>query len=152
MRDYACKLRRLSKSGVWNEKPKNRGRGLLKSSGGKRRRHENERLKSAEWKRRNVGGTKKRKGGKKRRRSEREKRQKQKFRQRGRGKEKFSQGHNFRGSTSASTKRNSCKSLWCLTEKIQSELQNEIESKNLRSSWLRPRSVKQSTSVIDRSG
>lgn len=43
MRDYDCKLRRLSISGVRNEKPKKRRRELLKSNGGKKRRHENER-------------------------------------------------------------------------------------------------------------
>lgn len=41
MRDYDCKLTKLSTNGVWNEKPKKRGRGLLKSSGGKKKRHEN---------------------------------------------------------------------------------------------------------------
>lgn len=41
MRDYDYRLRRLSRSGVWNEKPKKKGRGLLKSSVGKKRRHGN---------------------------------------------------------------------------------------------------------------
>lgn len=43
MRDCGSKLKKLSMSGVWNEKLKKRGRGLLKSSGGKKKRHENER-------------------------------------------------------------------------------------------------------------
>ena len=43
MRDYDCRLRRLSIRGVHNEKPKKRVTGLLKSSDGKRRQRENER-------------------------------------------------------------------------------------------------------------
>ena len=80
-RNCGYRLRRLSISGGWNEKPKKRGRGLLKSSAGKKRRHENEKQKSAGWKRRNVGGMKRKGDGKKRRRIEQEKKQKQSLRQ-----------------------------------------------------------------------
>ncbi len=137
MRYCGCKLRRLNISGVWNEKPKKKGRGLLKSSAGKKRPHGEERWKSAEWKRRNVGGTKKKENGKKRRRTEQEKRQKLRLRSRCRDKGKISQGHNFKANISASTKRSSYRSVRCLAwlvEKIQSARQNEIASKNSRDS------------------
>lgn len=94
---------------------------------------------------------KKKEDGKKRRRIERGKKLRLSLRPQSRGKELPNQDHNFKASTSASTKRSSCKSLQNLAGKIQNEPQSGIASNNSRGSWQKPRSVKHSMSVSDRS-
>ena len=130
MKDYDCKLRKLKISGVQREKQRKRGSGLLKNRGGRKRRHENERSKSAELKRRKENGTMKKENGKKRKKIERGRRRKLRSTARGRSKKKSSRGHSFMASTLANTKQNSCRGLRCLTARIPRETQDEIRSKN----------------------
>ena len=130
MKDYDCKLRKLKINGVRKEKQRKRGSGLLKNRGGRKKRHENERLKSAELKRRKEDGTKKKENGKKRKKLERGRRRKLRSTPRGRSKKKSSQGHSFKASTLVNTRQNSCNGLRRLTARILRETQDEIRSKN----------------------